>query len=224
MRLARESDAVLGGFLRGQLSVMLSLGAIYAVGLWFTGIGFGLLIGFVAGLLSFVPYLGAIIGVLAAVTASMVTFGDAYHLMLVLSVFMVGQAIESFILTPWLVGDRIGLHPVAVIFSIMAGGQLFGFLGVLLALPVAAVVMVLLRYAHERYKLSAMYGAPRRVAGTDGAMVASPALAAPAGPDAEALVGNGPEAGQPGAIPAPASPTGSALGSGSKSVGAPPAA
>lgn len=186
MRLARESDAVLGGFLRGQLSVMLSLGAIYAVGLWFTGISFGLLIGFIAGLLSFVPYLGAIIGVTAAVMASLVTFGDAYHLAMVLMVFAVGQTIESFVLTPWLVGDRIGLHPVAVIFSIMAGGQMFGFLGVLLALPVAAVAMVMLRYAHERYRASSMYGAPRRVAGTDGAMLATP-MAMPDSGDAPSV-------------------------------------
>lgn len=161
MRLARESDAVLGGFLRGQLSVMLALGTIYAVGLWLTGISFGLLIGFIAGLLSFVPYLGAIIGVSAAVIASLVTQGDMFHLLLVLGVFAVGQTIEGAVLIPWLVGDRIGLHPVAVIFSIMAGGQLFGFLGVLLALPVAAVVMVLLRYGHEQYRASAMYGKPQ---------------------------------------------------------------
>jgi len=176
MRLARESDAVLGGFLRGQLSVMLALGTIYAVGLWFTGISFGLLIGFVAGLLSFVPYLGAIIGFTAAAIASLVSFGDVPHLLLVVLVFAIGQTLEGTVLIPWLVGDRIGMHPVAVIFAIMAGGQLFGFLGVLLALPVAAVAMVLLRYAHERYRGSAMYGRPRQAAGTDGAMVATAAI------------------------------------------------
>ncbi len=158
-RLARESDQVLGGFLRGQLSVMVSLGAIYAVGLWMVGLDLGLLIGFVAGMVSFVPYLGAFVGVAAAVIATLVQHGDPTHLVLVLAVFAVGQALESFILTPWLVGDRIGLHPVAVIFAIMAGGQLFGFLGVLLALPVAAVAMVLLRYGHERYTQSGLYGA-----------------------------------------------------------------
>ena len=180
MRLARESDAVLGGFLRGQLSVMLCLGTIYAIGLWFTGISFGLLIGFVAGLLSFVPYMGAILGFGAAVIASLVSFGDMPHLLMVVAVFAIGQTLEGTVLIPWLVGDRIGMHPVAVIFSIMAGGQLFGFLGVLLALPVAAVVMVLLRYAHEQYKGSAMYGRPRQAAGTDGAMVATPVVLEPA--------------------------------------------
>ncbi len=158
-QLARESDHVLGGFLRGQFSVMLALGGIYAVGLWLVGLNLGLLIGLVAGLVSFVPYLGAFVGVSIAVLASLVQHGDLMHLALVLSVFAIGQTLESFILTPWLVGDRIGLHPVAVIFAIMAGGTLFGFLGVLLALPVAAVAMVMLRFAHQRYRKSGLYGA-----------------------------------------------------------------
>lgn len=159
-RLAAESDAVLGGFLRGQLSVMLALGAIYSLGLWLVGIELAFLIGMLAGLVSFVPYLGAFIGVTAGLAAALVQHGDLLHLGLVLVVFGVGQTLESFLLTPWLVGDRIGLHPVAVIFAIMAGGQLFGFLGVLLALPVAAVAMVLLRWLHARYTESAIYGAP----------------------------------------------------------------
>lgn len=159
-RLARESDHVLGGFLRGQLSVMLCLGTIYAVGLWMAGIDLALLIGLIAGLVSFIPYLGAIVGVGAALIAALVQHGDWLHVILVLAVFGVGQTIESFLLTPLLVGDRIGMHPVAVIFAIMAGGQLFGFFGVLLALPVAAVTMVVLRYAYERYTASRLYGAP----------------------------------------------------------------
>jgi predicted PurR-regulated permease PerM len=159
VQLARESDAVLGSFLRGQLSVMLALGSVYAIGLWAVGLDLGLLIGFIAGLVSFVPYLGAFVGVSAAVIATLVQHGDLLHLALVLGVFALGQTLESFVLTPWLVGDRIGLHPVAVIFAIMAGGKLFGFLGVLLALPVAAVGMVLLRYAHGQYTRSGLYGA-----------------------------------------------------------------
>ena len=158
-RLAVESNEVLGGFIRGQVSVMVALGAIYAIGLWLVGLDLGLLIGFIAGLVAFVPYLGAFVGVSSAVIATLVQHGDPAHLALVLAVFAVGQALESFVLTPWLVGDRIGLHPVAVIFAIMAGGQLFGFLGVLLALPVAALAMVLLRYGHERYTSSDLYGA-----------------------------------------------------------------
>ena len=158
--LARESDQVLGGFVRGQLSVMISLGMIYGLGLTLVGVDLGILIGLVAGLVSFVPYLGAIVGVGAAVIATLVQHGDWMHLLLVLAVFGVGQTLESFLLTPWLVGDKIGLHPVAVIFAIMAGGKLFGFLGVLLALPVAAVSMVLLRYVYSRYTASGLYGAP----------------------------------------------------------------
>ena len=156
-RLAGESDEVLGSFLRGQISVMLALAAVYSLGLWLVGIDLALLIGVLAGLVSFIPYLGAIVGIGAGVIAALVQHGDILHVVLVLAVFGAGQTLESFVLTPWLVGDRIGLHPVAVIFAIMAGGQLFGFLGVLLALPVAAVVMVLLRYAHERYTASALY-------------------------------------------------------------------
>ena len=163
VRLATESDQVLGGFIRGQLSVMISLGVIYATGLTLVGVDLGILIGIISGLVSFVPYLGAVVGVGAAVIATLVQHGDWQHLLLVLAVFSVGQTIESFILTPWLVGDKIGLHPVAVIFAIMAGGQLFGFLGVLLALPVAAVVMVVLRYVHERYTHSQLYGADDEV-------------------------------------------------------------
>ncbi len=174
MKLARESDAVLGSFMRGQISVMLVLGMIYALGLWLVGVEFGFLIGFIAGLVSFVPYLGAFVGISAALIAALVQGMDPMHLGLVVAVFMIGQTLESFILTPWLVGDSIGLHPVAVIFSIMAGGQLFGFLGVLLALPVTAVVMVLLRYAHEQYTESNLYGADKPVIVATGNKIVMP--------------------------------------------------
>ncbi len=156
-RLASESDVVLGAFLRGQLSVMVALGVFYGVGLWFAGISVGPLIGMIAGLISFVPYLGAITGVIMAIIAALVQYQDWFHLLLVLGVFGIGQLIEGYVLVPKLVGDKIGLHPVAVIFAVLAGGELFGFLGVLLALPVASVVMVLLRYAHERYRQSQLY-------------------------------------------------------------------
>ena len=157
-RLAAESDSVLGGFLRGQLSVMLALGTIYAIGLWMVGIDLALLIGMIAGLVSFIPYLGAIVGVGIGLIAALVQYGDWTHVILVGVVFGVGQVLESVALTPLLVGDRIGMHPVAVIFAVMAGGQLFGFIGVLVALPVAAVAMVLLRYLYERYTASRLYG------------------------------------------------------------------
>lgn len=156
-RLARESDDVLGAFLRGQLSVMVVLGVLYGVGLWLVGISVGPLIGMIAGLISFVPYLGAITGVVMGVIAALVQYQDWAHVALVLMVFAIGQSLEGYVLVPRLVGEKIGLHPVAVIFAVLAGGELFGFLGVLLALPVASVVMVLLRYAHQRYTASDLY-------------------------------------------------------------------
>jgi predicted PurR-regulated permease PerM len=155
--LAKESDVMLGGFLRGQMLVMLGQGLLYSVGLWLVGIDLAFLIGMGAGLISFIPFLGAIVGVGVAVIAALVQHGDLLHVVLVLAVFAFGQTVESVALTPWLVGDRIGMHPIAVIFAVMAGGQLFGFVGVLMALPVAAVVMVLLRYAHTRYVESQLY-------------------------------------------------------------------
>ena len=155
--LARESDKVLGAFVRGQLLVMLALGIFYGAGLSLVGLSVGLLIGIVAGLLSFVPYLGFIVGFGAALIAVLVQYGDWPHLLLVCGVFVVGQLLEGYVLVPKLVGDKIGLHPVAVIFAVLAGGYLAGFLGVLLALPAASVIMVLLRYLIERYRMSELY-------------------------------------------------------------------
>jgi predicted PurR-regulated permease PerM len=131
--LASEMDEVLGHFLRGQLLVMLSLGLIYSVGLWVVGLNVALVVGMIAGLASVVPYLGFIIGIVSAIVAALVQFGDITSLIGVVIVFGIGQALESMVLTPMLVGDKIGLHPVAVIFAIMDGGQLFGFVGVLVA-------------------------------------------------------------------------------------------
>jgi predicted PurR-regulated permease PerM len=161
VQLFGECHEVLGAFLRGQLLVMLALGVLYATGLMVVGLELGLLIGVLAGLASIVPYLGVVVGIGAALTAGLFQFGvDFYPLLGIAAVFVVGQMLEGMLLTPLLVGDRIGLHPVAVIFAIMAGGQLFGFTGILLALPVAAVIMVLVRHLHEFYKLSALYGEP----------------------------------------------------------------
>ena len=159
-RLARSSDEMLGGFLRGQLAVMVSLGIVYTIGLWLVGLDLALLIGLIAGLVSFVPYLGVITGLLFSVIAALVQYGDGIHVLMVLAVFTVGPLLESFVLIPKLVGDKIGMHPVGVIFALMAGGELFGFLGILLALPMSAIAMVLLRYVHERYTSSTMYAGP----------------------------------------------------------------
>lgn len=157
VRLARECDAMLGHFLRGQVSVMVALGLVYSVGLWWVGLELALLIGLFAGLVSFVPYLGFILGILIAGITAVMQFHDAAHVVQVALVFGAGQLLESFVFTPLLLGDRIGIHPVVVIFAVMAGGQLFGFVGVLLALPVAAVAGVLLRHVHERYLGSRLY-------------------------------------------------------------------
>ena len=157
-QLANEMDEVLGAFLRGQLLVMLALGMIYSIGLWFVGLNVALVVGMIAGLASIVPYLGFIIGIAAAIAAALVQFGDVTSIIYIAIVFGIGQMLESMLLTPLLVGDKIGLHPVAVIFAIMAGGQLFGFVGILVALPVAAMIMVLLRHLHGRYKSSSVYG------------------------------------------------------------------
>ena len=156
-RLAREADEVLGAFLRGQLLVMIGLGIIYSLGLWLAGLQLALLIGMVSGLVSFVPYLGFVVGLLSASIAMLVQSQELLPLVWVLLAFTVGQIIESSVLTPLLVGDRIGLHPVAVIFAVMAGAQLLGFIGILVALPVAAVLAVLLRYAKTLWLESALY-------------------------------------------------------------------
>lgn len=156
-RLARECDDVLSAFLRGQLAVMAALGVIYGAGLAIIGVELALLLGTISGLAAIVPYLGFIVGIVASSIAAYLQFQEWMPVLYVAIVFGAGQAIESSVLTPLLVGDKIGLHPVAVIFAVMAGGQLAGFVGVLLALPVAAIVMVLLRYLMRRYKDSALY-------------------------------------------------------------------
>ncbi len=161
-RWASECDEVLGAFIKGQLWVMLCLGAFYAAGLGVIGLDLALILGVVAGLASIVPYMGFIVGIGASLIAAQLQFNEPYYLVLVGLVFAAGQVLEAVLLTPVLVGDKIGLHPVAVIFAIMAGGQLFGFTGVLLALPVAAVVMVLLRHLHEGYRDSELYSAADR--------------------------------------------------------------
>ena len=158
--LTKESDEVLGAFLRGQMLVMLSLGTIYSVGLKLVGLELSLLIGMLAGLLSFIPYMGLIVGIIVAGIAVLLQTQDPTNLLWVGAVFIVAQMIEGTVLTPLLVGDRIGLHPVAVIFAVLAGGQLFGFFGILLALPVFAILAVVMRHLHKSYKGSDLYGSP----------------------------------------------------------------
>lgn len=157
-QMVGEADEVVGAFLRGQFVVMCALGVLYAFGLWLVGVDTALLLGVVAGLASIVPYMGFIVGIGASLVAAWLQFQDWLPLLSVAAVFGVGQLVESFVLTPILVGDRIGLHPVAVIFALMAGGQLAGFVGVVVALPVAAVIMVFARHAIDHYRASGLYG------------------------------------------------------------------
>jgi len=149
--LARETDEVLGGFLRGQLLVMLALSVIYSAGLGLIGLKFAIAIGVVSGLVSFVPYLGFVFGIALASLTVALEPDPLWRLVGVVATFSIAQFIEGSLLTPKLVGDRIGLHPVLIIFAVAAGGQLFGFFGILLALPAAAVLSVLVRFAYHRY-------------------------------------------------------------------------
>ncbi|ENW95654.1 chloramphenicol efflux transporter CxpE [Acinetobacter sp. NIPH 298] len=161
LTIIRECHSVLGAFVKGQFLVMLLLGIIYAVGLQLIGLEVGLIIGMIAGLASIIPYLGFAVGIIAAVIASLFQFGlDWVHLLLVGGVFLFGQMVEGYVLQPFLLGDKIGLSPVAVVFAVLAGAQLAGFLGMLIALPVAAVIVVLLRHARDNYIKSRLYGLP----------------------------------------------------------------
>ncbi|MDZ4202260.1 MAG: AI-2E family transporter [Gallionella sp.] len=159
-QIAGELDSVLAEFLRGQISVMLLMSCYYVIALWLVGLEFALPIGIIAGLLVFVPYLGMILGLTLATLAAAMQFTAFGNVLLVWVLFGIGQFIEGFVVTPWLVGDRIGLHPLAVIFALMAFGQMFGFFGLLLALPLAAMLLVGLRHARGAYLDSEMYGRP----------------------------------------------------------------
>lgn len=165
--LAREINEVLSGFLRGQGLVCLFLGVFYAVGLSLVGLKFGLVIGIITGVLSFIPYLGTITGFISSVALACFQFWPDYaYIGLVIGIFVLGQFIEGNFLQPKLVGDKVRLHPVWVMFALLAFGSLFGFAGALIALPVAAAIGVLARFAIAHYEHSPLYrgaGAPHPV-------------------------------------------------------------
>lgn len=156
-KLAGEIDAVLSEFLRGQLSVMVLMSVFYVAGLWLAGLNFALPVGLITGLLVFIPYLGSGTGLILGTVAAVMQFPSMNGVFMVWAVFGVGQLLEGFVVTPWLVGDRIGLHPVAVIFALLAFGQVFGFFGVLLALPASAAMLVGLRHMQRNYQTSDLY-------------------------------------------------------------------
>jgi predicted PurR-regulated permease PerM len=155
--IVKETDAVLAEFLRGQISVILVMSAFYTVGLWLAGLEFFLPVGIITGVLVFVPYIGMLTGLVLATLAALMQFGATSGLIWVGVVFAAGQALEGMAVTPLLVGQRIGLHPVAVIFALLAFGQIFGFFGVLLALPASAALLVALRQLRRRYTASSFY-------------------------------------------------------------------
>ena len=155
--MAHDIDLTLAGFLRGQATVCLVLALYYGLGLSVAGLDAGLLVGLGTGLLSFIPYVGGISGFVIGMILALVQFTDWPSIMGVVAVFVGGQALEGYVLTPRLVGNRVGLHPVWVLFALLAGAALFGFLGILVALPVAAVAGVLTRHALRRYLASAAY-------------------------------------------------------------------
>lgn len=157
MRIINDIDSVMSEFLRGQLSVMMLLAVFYSVGLWFSGLNFALPVGVLTGLLVFIPYVGFGGGLILAILAALLQAEGWPPLVGVAVVYGLGQLVESFLLTPYLVGERIGLHPLAVIFALMAFGQLFGFVGVLVALPVSAALLVGLREVQQAWLTSPVY-------------------------------------------------------------------
>lgn len=162
--LAREMDQAIAAFVRGQAGVCLILGTFYAAGLMLVGLNFGFLIGFVAGLLGFIPYVGSLTGLLVAVAVAVAQFWPEWMpIVVVAGIFIVGQALEGNVLMPKLVGEKVGLHPVWLMFSLLAFGYLFGFAWLMVAVPLAAAVGVLVRFALRQYLASPFYtgGEPR---------------------------------------------------------------
>lgn len=164
-RLARQIDTALAGFVRGQVSVCLILGTFYSIALMLAGLNFGLIVGAIAGLITFIPYVGALTGGVLAIGLALYQFwGDWFQIGIVAGIFGLGQFLEGNVITPRLVGKSVGLHPLWLIFALSAFGSLFGFTGMLIAVPVAAAIGVLVRFALERYMASPLYkglsGAP----------------------------------------------------------------
>jgi len=157
-RLAREIDAAISGFVRGQTAVCLILGSFYAVALTVSGLNFGLLIGLISGVITFIPYVGSMTGLILALGVAVAQFWPDYtSILIVLGIFLVGQFVEGNLLAPKLVGESVGLHPLWIIFALLAFGYLFGFVGLLVAVPLAATIGVLARFALQRYRESALY-------------------------------------------------------------------
>lgn len=167
--LAAEVDRTLAGFIRGQGTVCVILGTFYAVSLAIAGLNFGIVVGLLAGLISFIPYVGSISGFVAAMAIALVQFDGWVMWLIIAGIFLFGQAVEGNILTPRLVGGSVGLHPVWVMFALLAGASLFGFTGILIAVPVAAVIGVLIRFGLRQYTRSHYFRGVEAVAEDTGA-------------------------------------------------------
>jgi predicted PurR-regulated permease PerM len=166
--LARDIDNAIAGFVRGQAVICLVLAAFYAIGLTLAGLNFGFLIGLMTGLLSFIPFVGAMTGFLVAGVVAIAQFWPAWTpILTVVGVFLIGQALEGYVLSPKLVGAKVGLHPVWMMFALIAAGYLFGFVGLLIAIPLAATIGVLLRFAIRKYLESAIYTGRRELGPRD---------------------------------------------------------
>jgi len=156
--LARQTDGAIAGFVRGQSAVCMILGSFYALALTLSGLNFGLLIGLISGLITFIPYVGSMTGLTLSLGVAVAQFWpDYYSILIVLSIFLFGQFLEGYLLAPKLVGENVGLHPVWIIFALLAFGYLFGFVGLLVAVPMAATIGVLARFALQRYQASSLY-------------------------------------------------------------------
>jgi predicted PurR-regulated permease PerM len=157
-KLARDIDAAIAGFVRGQTAVCLILGSFYAAALTLSGLNFGLLIGLISGVITFIPYVGSMTGLILALGVAVAQFWPHYSsVLIVLGIFLVGQFVEGNLLAPKLVGKSVGLHPLWLIFALLAFGYLFGFVGLLVAVPLAATIGVLVRFALQRYRESSLY-------------------------------------------------------------------
>ncbi len=152
-----QIDLALSGFIRGQLTVCVILGFYYAVALKAVGLELGGLVGFIAGLISFIPYVGSITGFVLSMILAFSTFNDWMHILAVVAIFIIGQFVEGNFLTPKLVGDKVGLHPLLIMFALLAGGVLLGFLGLMIAVPIAAIIGVVVRTGLKKYKASSLY-------------------------------------------------------------------
>ena len=158
MAVVHDLDGVLGEFLHGQLSVMAVMSVLYGAVLWFAGLEFALTIGVISGVLTFIPYVGFVFGVALATLAAVGQFESWQEFVLIWALMGAGSALESMFITPWLVGERVGLHPVLVLLSLLVAGSLFGFSGVLAAVPLAAALLVMFRHLRRRYINSVFYG------------------------------------------------------------------